>query len=77
MSNLTQEQKDQLERLSKLPVMTSPYFTVVFEGDLSTIQGNPFHIESVWGKPVTIGRGDMLAQIESLCESIEANQERD
>lgn len=50
------------------------YFTVVFEGHPRNLPGNPFHIESVWGIPVTIAKGDMLAQIESLCESIEAEK---
>lgn len=71
MTTLTDEQRDQLERLRKLPSMRSPYFTVVFEGDIGNIPGNPFKVESVWGKPVTVARGDILSQIDDLCQSIE------
>ncbi len=50
------------------------YFTVVFEGHPRNLPGNPFNIESVWGVPVTIAKGDMLAQIESLCDGFEAGK---
>jgi hypothetical protein len=43
-------------------VMREPekYFTVVFEGDLRNIDSNPFKLDSIWGKPVSIALGDAM-----------------
>lgn len=46
------------------------YFTVVFEGDIGKMKANPFHIDSAWGRPVTIGKGDLLAEMDRHFEEI-------
>lgn len=39
-------------------------FTVVFEGELAEISGNPFHVLSRFGKPVAIAVGDALDTLD-------------
>jgi hypothetical protein len=47
------------------------YFTVVFEGDMRTIAGNPFNVESIWGKPVVIAWGDVTEERDRLEERLD------
>ncbi len=39
------------------------YFTAVFKGDLQAIDGNPFHVETPFGRPIAIARGDALEKL--------------
>ena len=48
-------------------------FTIVFEGDIGAINGNPFHIETPYGKPVAIGRGDAFAELDELRAALEGD----
>ena len=47
------------------------YLTVCFEVDARTIPGNPLLIESPFGKPVTVGLGDMFERCDQLEEELE------
>ena len=40
------------------------YFTVVFRGNLSQVNGNPFKKETPFGKPVGVSFGDALAELD-------------
>lgn len=35
-------------------------FTLVFDGDLSAFRGNPFHVETPFGKPLACGLGNIM-----------------
>ena len=47
------------------------FFTMVFAGDIGANKGNPFHIETPYGKPVAIGRGNAFDEIEELRAALE------
>jgi hypothetical protein len=44
------------------------YFTLVFEGDITKIQGNPMKIETPYGLPVASGMGNAFDALENLHE---------
>lgn len=48
------------------------YFTLVFEGDITKIKGNPHKIETPYGFPVASGMGNAFDVIENLHEIEEA-----
>lgn len=50
-------------------------FTVVFEGDLAAIKGNPFKIESAFGKATVIANEDLAEEIEKLRHDLERYME--
>lgn len=46
-------------------------FTLVFEGDVRKIIGNPFHIETQYGKPIAVACGDALREADIAREAID------
>ena len=46
--------------------MSAPRMTAVFECDIQKIEGNPFHIETPFGKAISVGIGDAFSEIEEL-----------
>lgn len=52
------------------------YFTVVFEGDIGKIPGNPFKVESIWGRPVVLSRGNLADECDNLEVEIETLLEK-
>lgn len=48
------------------------YFTLVFEGDITKIKGNPMKIETIYGVPVASGMGNAFDVIENIHEIEEA-----
>ena len=52
------------------------YCTIVFECDLRKIEGNPFHIDTPFGKPLIICKGDQLTEPEVAdgLQTINANE---
>jgi hypothetical protein len=54
-------------------------FTVVFKGNLQAIAGNPFHVESAFGKPIAIARGNALDELAELecTDGVSANMENE
>lgn len=44
------------------------YFTLVFKGDITKIQGNPMKIETPYGLPVASGMGNAFDVIENIHE---------
>jgi len=50
-------------------------FTVVFEGDLRKLSGNPFKVISQFGKPVTIADSDLTDEIADLRQELEKYME--
>lgn len=44
------------------------YFTLVFAGDITKINGNPMKIETPYGCPVASGMGNAFDVIENLHE---------
>ncbi len=48
------------------------FVSVLFEFDIKSIPGNPFDIETPFGKPVTIGLGDVFAERDDLEEKANA-----
>lgn len=44
------------------------YFTIVFEGDIRQIKGNPHKVESAFGKVVASGMGNAFDVIENMHE---------
>lgn len=49
-------------------------FTVIFEGDLSTVKRNPFKIESEFGTPIKVSVGDALEENDELRDILENSQ---
>jgi hypothetical protein len=47
-------------------------FTVVFEGDITKLPGNPLRYETVYGKPVAAGIGNAFDKLERIVEIEEA-----
>lgn len=45
--------------------------TVVFRMDVRAIKGNPFLLDTPFGRPVTIGIGDAFEQADDLREEVE------
>ena len=50
-------------------------FTLVFDKDIRDIKENPFHIETVFGTPIAISRGDLTVRTIELEEEIAALKE--
>jgi hypothetical protein len=50
------------------------YFTLVFEGDITKIEGNPMKIETIYGVPVASGMGNAFDVLENLHEIEDAAQ---
>ena len=44
------------------------HFTIVFEGDITKLKGNPLKMETAYGKPVASGAGNAFDVIEGLHE---------
>ena len=44
------------------------FFTVVFKGDIRERGGNPFHVDTPFGRPHAITMGDALAELEELAD---------
>lgn len=44
------------------------YFTLVFEGDITKIEGNPMKIETIYGVPIASGMGNAFDVLENLHE---------
>ena len=40
------------------------YCTIVFECDIRKIQGNPFYIDTTFGRPIIISKGDKLSDTD-------------
>ncbi|RZJ41418.1 MAG: hypothetical protein EON87_16085 [Brevundimonas sp.] len=45
-------------------------FTVVFEGDLRAFEGNPFHVDTPFGRPYACGPGNMFEREDEAVETI-------
>lgn len=45
-------------------------FTVVFDGDLRAVPGNPFHTVSAFGQPRASGFGDAFAKADALEDAL-------
>jgi len=41
-------------------------FTVVFDGDIKKWDGNPFDVETPFGKPYAVAVGDALEELDRL-----------
>jgi len=46
------------------------YITVKFEFDLRTLEGNPFFLETPFGRPIQIGLGDIFQERDDLEERV-------
>lgn len=46
-------------------------FTVVFEGEISKLVGNPMKYETIFGKVIACGRTNALDEVEALHDEIE------
>lgn len=46
-------------------------FTILFEGDIKDIKGNPFKVETPFGRPKQIATEDVMAYAERLEEALE------
>jgi len=44
------------------------HFTIVFEGDITKLKGNPLKMETAYGKPVASGAGNAFDVIEGIHE---------
>ena len=47
-------------------------FTLVFEGDLSAFNGNPFHVETPFGKPYACGLGNAFDREDEAVAVVDA-----
>jgi hypothetical protein len=47
-------------------------FTLVFEGDLSAFKGNPFHVETPFGKPHACGLGNAFEREDEAVAAVDA-----
>jgi hypothetical protein len=47
-------------------------FTIVFEGNLRHIEGNPLKLETAFGKPIVSSIGDLSEECDKLREALEA-----
>ena len=45
-------------------------FTLVFEGDLSAFKGNPFHVETPFGKPFAYGLGNAFDREDEAVDAL-------
>lgn len=52
--------------------MMANEFTVVFEGDIRKLKGNPLRYETEFGKPIAAGIGNAFDKIENIIEIEEA-----
>ena len=50
--------------------MSDEYFTVLFKGRIQDLPGNPFLIESVFGKVQTVSIDDVFAERDRLEEEV-------
>ena len=48
------------------------YFTLVFKGDITKIQGNPMKIETIYGMPVASGVGNAFEKLNKIDEIADA-----
>ena len=46
--------------------------TCVFDCDVRSIKGNPFHLETPFGRPIIIDDGNLAVECEQLREALEA-----
>jgi len=46
------------------------YTTIVFEQPAKAIKGNPFHVESEFGAPVTIATGNQLEVCDDFQDAL-------
>jgi hypothetical protein len=46
------------------------YFTVVFMGDVKSLEGNPFWFRSDFGVPISIAAGHALEELDELREGL-------
>ncbi len=46
------------------------FVTIMFEFDITSLEGNPFKVETPFGKPVIIGLGDIFEQRDELEERV-------
>src|SRR5882672_2645987 len=44
------------------------HFTIVFEGDITKLKGNPLKMDTAYGKPVASGAGNAFDVIEGIHE---------
>ena len=61
-----------MERVKASDVLSEDdraYFTVIFAGDIGKYPSNPLDVETPFGKPVAVGRGDAFAEIDRLLTS--------
>ena len=45
--------------------------TVLFDGDVRTLDGNPFHMETPFGSPLQIDRGNIFEENDRLRSALE------
>lgn len=50
-------------------------YTVVFDGSPKNIAGNPFDVQTPWGKPISIGYGDAHEREDLLRNALEQIRE--
>ena len=46
-------------------------FTLVFEGDLSAFKGNPFHVDTPFGKPFACGLGNSFTREDEAVAAVD------
>ena len=47
-------------------------FTVIFDGDLTKFRGNPFHVDTPFGRPVAHGLGNIFEREDEAVEIMTA-----
>lgn len=52
--------------------MSRQRFTLVFEGNLRKVAGNPHKIATPYGLPVTVGIGDAFAVRDEMLDALKA-----
>ncbi len=48
--------------------------TIFFECDIRQFKGNPFHVETPFGRPVTIAVGDVFEERDRLEDELEQTE---
>ena len=53
----------------------SEYFTLVFKGDILSVEGNVFKTPTPYGLPVAASMGDVLGKLDDLMEELDSTKD--